>query len=160
MNAGAYEPAVPVDAIGCAKQVFEKRGTQGAWRVHECEAGSQLRYRVVFGGQAHGHASVVIAEPDGIVDVGYRLVGPETLLIDAAAERGGQAFLLHPVAGSDKLSVAAFDYHGGDEESLVVRQDGARIRASTAHGAHVFSVDPKGQLVPVPQARGGKAKGR
>jgi hypothetical protein len=131
----------------CFKQVFEKRFGDGTWTVRQCEADETLRYRIAYRtAQAGGAAEITLHEIDGIGDVGYRIVGPATLLIDAAAERGGQAYLLHPVDGSTALSVAAFHYMSADEESLAVRLEGRRIRASTSDGTQVFNIGPNGAL--------------
>jgi hypothetical protein len=134
----------------CFKQVFQKRVVDGSWVVRKCEEGETLRYRVAYrAAQASAAADINIDEIDSILDVKYRIVGPGTLLIDAPAERGGRAYLLHPVDGSTALSVAAFDYMSNDEESLAVRLEGRRIRASTGHGTNFFDIGPTGTLTRV-----------
>jgi hypothetical protein len=133
----------------CFKQVFQKRVGESTWLVRECQDGATLRYRIAYRPTQAGAAAaadITMHEIDDIVGVEYRTVGPATLLLDAPAERGGRAYLLHPVDGNPSLSVAAFRYMSGDEESLAVRQERQRIRASTRQGAHVFDIAPNGVL--------------
>lgn len=131
----------------CFKTVLQQRAGDGTWLVRKCEAKETLRYRIAYrAAQAGATADITLHETDAIADVAYRIVGPATLLLDATAERGGQAYLLHPVDGRSKLSVATFRYMGDDEESLVVRMTGRRIRASTAHGTHVIDIGATGTL--------------
>jgi hypothetical protein len=135
----------------CFKQVFHTRVGESTWLVHECQDGAKLRYRIAYRATQAGAAAaadITMHEIEDIVGVEYRTVGPATLLLDAPAERGGRAYLLHPVDGNPALSVAAFRYMSGDEESLAVRQEGRRIRASTRQAAHVFDIAPNGALPP------------
>ena len=133
---------------GCFKQVFQQRDGDATWLVRECHDGDTLRYRIAYRPAQAGAAAAEIKldEIDGIVGVAYRVVAPATLLLDAPAERGGRAYLLHPVEGGPALSVAAFRYMGDDEESLAVRLDGRRILASTGRSKHVFDIAPNGTL--------------
>ncbi|HEX8477760.1 MAG TPA: hypothetical protein VF663_05470 [Telluria sp.] len=133
----------------CFKQVFQKRAGESTWLVRECQDGATLRYRIAYRATQAGAAAaadITMHKIDDIVGVEYRTVGPATLLLDAPAERGGRAYLLHPVDGRPALSVAAFHYMSGDEESLTARQKGQRIRASTRQDAHVFDIAPNGAL--------------
>ena len=136
----------------CFKQVFQKRDGDATWLVRECKDGVTLRYRIAYRiahrtAQAGAAAADInMDEIDGIVGVAYRVVGPATFLLDAPAERGGRAYLLHPVEGRPALSVAAFRYMGDDEESLAVRLDGRHILATTGRGKHLFDIAPNGTL--------------
>lgn len=132
----------------CFKQVFQRRGGDGTWTVRQCEKDETLRYRIIYRAAQAGTAAadITIDEIESIVDVGYRIVGPATLLVDAAAERGGRAYLLHPVDGSTALSVAALRYTSKDEESLSVHLGGRRIRASTGEGTQVVDIGADGTL--------------
>jgi hypothetical protein len=146
-TSAASAGVAPVDDA-CFKQVFQKRGGDGTWTVRRCEKDETLRYRIMYRAAQAGAAAadITIRDIESIVDVGYRIVGPATLLVDAAAERGGRAYLLHPVDGSTALSVAALRYTSKDEETLAVRLEGRRIRASTSDGAQVFQIGANGTL--------------
>lgn len=147
MAASASSVAVESASDACFKQVFQKRIGEVTWLVRECEDGVTLRSRIAYrAAQAGATADITMDEIDGIVGVEYRIVGPATLLLDAPAERGGRAYLLHPVDGSPTLSVAAFHYMSGHDESLAVRQEARRIRVSTSHGVQVFDIGRDGTL--------------
>lgn len=155
--------AAPRGDEACFKQAFQKRTAAGTWLVRECEDEKGLRYRVGFrAAQAKAQVQTLIDmhQPEGgTVGVEYDLVGGETLLIDAYAERGGRAYLVHPASGGTALSVAEFDYMSDDEEKWDVRQDGKRIVARTRHGTHVFTIDAQGALQRVPASQPKPKKG-
>ena len=139
--------AVAPAGDACFKDVFQKRAGDGTWLVRECRDDVQLRYRITYrAAQEVAAAEITLDEIEAIAGVEYRMAGPATLLLDAPAERGGRAYLLHPVKGRPALSVAAFRYMSGDEESLAVRLDGRRIRATAGHDTHVFDIGPNGTL--------------
>ncbi|WP_321783782.1 hypothetical protein [Paraburkholderia sp. J94] len=159
--ARAAGPAVASVNESCKKEAFKQLEGAQSWVVRVCdgtagETESNVSVFVDYGNtrtRVAQHAHFTEANADGIVQTSYRAIAPDTLLIDMQAERGGVAYLVHPVSDQSRASYARFEYDGGDDESLKVKQRGERIVATTRASHVEYVIDAKGRLTRVKPVR-------
>lgn len=156
-RAGKAMPGEADDA--CFKQVFKKAAGDAIWIVKACKRDGQI-------GGDNGSETIVVelhdpktgvqkarlstSDIDGLVDINYSLLSPVTLLVDLQEERGGTAFLAHPMKGKEDLSSLKFRYLTDDDDVLDIKQNGNVIHAKTAFNNMSFSIDSSGNLHEVP----------
>jgi hypothetical protein len=135
----------------CFKSVSDKKTSAGRWLVKECmdETDGGLYYVVEFRDTAGvsyvGRAMEQFS--DSVVYEGYEYPAANTLSIELRTERGGNAFLLHPIKGTKTLSAIKFQYMTFDEgEGLSFKQTGNAIRAKTPFETIDFTIDEQGRL--------------
>lgn len=148
---GVAEARAPKADDKCFKSVSDKKTTTGRWLVKECmdEKEGGLHYVVEFrdtaGVRYKGRAMEQYS--DGVVQEDYKHPAANTLSIDLMSERGGNAFLFHPIKGTGSLSVIKFHYMTFDEgDGLSLKQTGNAIRARTPFETIDFTIDEQGLL--------------
>jgi hypothetical protein len=148
---GVADARTPKADDKCFKSVSDKKTSAGRWLVKECmdETDGGLYYVVEFrdttGVSYVGRA--MEQSSDSVVYEGYEYPAANTLSIELRTERGGNAFLLHPIKGTKTLSAIKFQYMTFDEgEGLSFKQTGNAIRAKTPFETIDFTIDEQGRL--------------
>lgn len=153
-RADAGKAAAVAPDASCFKEVFRKKVGSATWIVKSCEKTSQFgsaddkeAFWVKFNDE-RGDQESHFEQPnaDGVGYINYSLVSPSTLLVDLQGERGGTAFIIHPVNGKKIMASLKFDYESDDETGLELRQNDNVIYAKTKFDHVQFLIDSSGNL--------------
>ncbi|MET3132992.1 hypothetical protein AAKU55_003274 [Oxalobacteraceae bacterium GrIS 1.11] len=144
----AASPTLAADQA-CYKEVFKKTVGAATWLVKECQGNDDtVRFHVTLqdGKTAPSVASFSVPDASGLVQFDYSLLSPSTLLLNLEAERGGKAFLVHPLTDRSALSALRFDYMTTDDGHLKVQQNGKAIDVRSEFGDFFFSIEQSGAI--------------
>jgi hypothetical protein len=147
--APAAMAAEPKPNDPCFTRVFEKTQSTGRWLVKNCETELGSRYQVEFrDAKLQKYTASFKDDHHGsVMDTSFQMPAGDTLAIEQITERGGQVFLLHPVAGTTELSTLQVPYMNPDEGGKFnLKQTGNTIRLQTNFDDVTVAVDPDGRL--------------
>lgn len=133
----------------CSKKTLKTPDGKESWSIRQCPTQDGVNMHFAFvdaGGQKYEAATYVDEDGSNLGD-NYKLLAPATLMLEKPTERGGRAFLLHPIMRVGALSLLQFHYMTHDEgEGLTVKQTANTILATTPFERITFSVDARGML--------------